>query len=342
MKIDWNDILIQPVVCSSISSRKEIDCLYDVGLKHLPIFASPMDTVLDNENYNLFVDLGMNVCLPRGLKIKNFHESFGEKIKGEIFYSYGLDELLYLIENKSNIGINVLIDIANGQMEKLYELVKNFKKGYPNHVLMVGNIANPNTFRQLADAGADYIRVGIGNGAGCLTTQQTGVGYPMASLVQECYRIKKGAGLKAKIVADGGFKTYSDVIKALALGADYVMLGGILNRALESSGDMYWKGIKLNRRLANYLYKNNFKIKKKFRGMSTKEVQKKWGNSNLKTSEGVSRYFDVEYTLGQWTQNFADYLKSAMSYTDCRTLNDFIGKVNVNIISGESYKRFNK
>jgi isopentenyl diphosphate isomerase/L-lactate dehydrogenase-like FMN-dependent dehydrogenase len=81
----------------------------------------------------------------------------------------------------------------------------------------------------------DYqYEIGIGNGAGCLTTQQTGVGYPMASLIQECYRIKKGAGLKAKIVADGGFKIYSDVIKALALCSDYVMLGGILNRSLES------------------------------------------------------------------------------------------------------------
>ena len=64
------------------------------------------------------------------------------------------------------------------------------------------------------------------------------------------------------------------------------------------------------------------KIQKKYRGMSTKEVQKKWGNTQLKTSEGVTRYFDVEYTLEQWTQNFMDYLKSAMSYTNSINLEE--------------------
>jgi IMP dehydrogenase/GMP reductase len=354
MKFDFNDIVIEPKYLSSISSRKEIDVNVD---GRLPIFVSPMDTVVDKDNYDVFLKLGMNVCLPRKTGfIFN---------KNEMYVSYGLDEIidtithhennrhtpeywykygeeqsvLYKYEHKKQA---ILIDIANGHMDKLYDAIKRYKKIFPYTTLMVGNVANPHTFRMLSEAGADYIRVGIGNGAGCLTTQQTGVGYPMASLIQECYRMKISSNLKAKIVADGGFKSYSDIIKALALGADYVMLGSILNKSLESSGDMYWKGIKLNRRLANFLYKRNFKIKKKFRGMSTKEVQKKWGNTSLKTSEGVTRFFDVEYTLEQWTKNFIDYLKSAMSYTDCRDLTAFIGKVNFNMITNESYKRFNK
>lgn len=344
MKFDFNDIVIEPKYLSSISSRKEIN----IG-KKLPIFVSPMDTVVDEINCYKYLNLGMSVCMPRGLHVsKTWNE--------DAFISYGLDDFINImndeIDKKStHFGAsvspyyeirNILIDIANGHMEKLHHAIKTFKTYFKYQKLMVGNVANPNTFGILAEAGADYIRVGIGNGGGCLTTQQTGIGYPMASLIQECYRVKVSNNLKTKIVADGGFKKYSDIIKALALGADYVMLGSLLNKALESSGDMYWKGIKLNRSLAKFLYSKNFEIKKKFRGMSTKEVQKKWGNTQLKTSEGVTRYFNVEYTLEQWTQNFIDYLKSAMSYTDCRTLNDFIGKVNVNLITNESYKRFNK
>lgn len=335
MKFDFNDIVIEPKAISSISSRKEINIYNNDG--RLPLFVSPMDTVIDIDNQLEFNDSGMNLCLPRGCNdvVKN------------AFTSYGLDEFINLMDeciaNKTTFGgSNLLIDIANGHMQKLYDTIRKFKAHFKYQKLMVGNIANPNTFKQLADAGADYIRVGIGNGAGCLTTQQTGVGYPMASLIQECYRIKVSSNLKAKIVADGGFKTYSDIIKALALGADYVMLGSILNKALESAGDMYWKGFKLNRKLANFLYKNNCKIQKKYRGMSTKEVQKKWGNTQLKTSEGITRYFNVEYTLDQWVENFMDYLKSAMSYTDSKNLLEFIGKVNVNMISNEAYKRFNK
>jgi len=355
MKFDFHDILIEPCEISSISSRKEIDCYYTFDKKTLPIFVAPMDTVVDGNNYIKYLDLGMNVCFPRGVKPLEFHKNT-EDIKGKYFTSYGLDELLLLMKEiesykleypgrnsiKSFIPMCVLIDIANGHMSKLLDTVIQFKTNFPNHILMVGNVANPSTFRILSDAGADYIRVGIGNGGGCLTSQQTGIGFPSASLIAECYDIKEIFGLKAKIVADGGFKNYSDIIKALALGADYVMLGSILNKALESSGDSYWKGIKVPKRLVNFLYKHDFKLKKKFRGMSTKEVQKAWGRTDLKTSEGVIRYFDIEYTLEKWTRNLTDYLKSAMSYTDSRNLTAFIGKVKYNLISTEAYKRFNK
>ena len=181
---------------------------------------------------------------------------------------------------------------------------------------------------------------------GCLTTQQTGIGYPMGSLIQETKLIADTLNNPAKIVADGGFKKYADIIKALALGADYVMLGSILNKALESAGDTidYGEQKHVNQYLDNTLerFKNGYVFYKKFRGMSTKEVQKSLGNEILKTSEGVVREYKVEYTLQGWAENFEHYLRSAMSYTDSQSLNDFIGEVNTIVISENAFNRYNK
>jgi len=177
----------------------------------------------------------------------------------------------------------------------------------------------------------------------CLTTQNTGVGYPMASLIKECYDISTTLKKPAYIVADGGMKDYSDIIKALALGADYVMLGSILNKSLESAGSNFlWKKIKVSQSIAEWAYKRGIPVYKMFRGMSTKEVQRKWGAEVIKTSEGVVRYRKVEYTLPQWIENFEHYLRSAMSYTGAHNLKEFIGRVNLVQITDNAYKRFNK
>jgi glutamate synthase domain-containing protein 2 len=177
----------------------------------------------------------------------------------------------------------------------------------------------------------------------CSTTVHTGVGYPMGSLVSECYSESCKLDNPAKIVADGGMQNYSDIIKALALGADYVMVGSLFNKAIESCGDNYlFKHIKVSQSIAEFAYKYKIPVYKKFRGMSTKEVQKKWGKEVLTTSEGVVRVRKVEYTLEQWVSNFEDYLRSAMSYTNSKTLSEFIGIVDTIKISDNSYNRFKK
>jgi isopentenyl diphosphate isomerase/L-lactate dehydrogenase-like FMN-dependent dehydrogenase len=208
---------------------------------------------------------------------------------------------------------------------------------------MIGNVANPKTFLSYCQIGVDIIRIGIGNGNGCLTTVQTGVGYPMASLIKECADVKYG--YNTKIVADGGFKKYSDIIKALALGADYVMLGSLLNKALESAGETTNSNgdiIDQYSELTRTMFNADVEYYKSFRGMSTKEVQEKWGKESLTTSEGVVRTNKVEYTLEGWVKNLEDYLKSAMSYTGKKELHDFIGGVDFNFITHSSFKRFDK
>jgi glutamate synthase domain-containing protein 2 len=177
----------------------------------------------------------------------------------------------------------------------------------------------------------------------CSTTVHTGVGYPMASLIKECHEKSLGLKKPAKIVADGGMQTYSDIIKALALGADYVMVGSIFNKAIESCGDNYiWGKVKVRQDISEFAYANGIPVYKKFRGMSTKEVQKKWGKEVLTTSEGVVRFRKVEYNLAKWVDNFEAYLRSAMSYTNSKTLSDFIGNVGTINITDNAYNRYKK
>jgi IMP dehydrogenase/GMP reductase len=353
IKFDFDDLLIAPRSSSNISSRKEVNVFDENGM--LPLFTAPMDTVVGFTNLELFKNNKIYPIIPRTA-------TGGEWIApNESFWSaIGLKEF----ENFINANIEtqekhyILIDIANGHMKKLVNLVDRSKRFYGDKlILMVGNIANPRTYKILSEAGADYVRVGIGNGGGCLTSQNVGVGYPLASLISECHEISCTLSNPAKIVADGGMKNYSDIIKALALGADYVMVGSLLNRALESAGDTFKANVKhtgvetwtepgepVDQYLENVknAFVNGAKFYKKFRGMSTKGVQKLLGNNDIKTSEGVTRMNPVEYTLEGWTENFTHYLASAMSYTSSKTLNDFIGEVDLVRITEHSFNRFNK
>jgi len=121
------------------------------------------------------------------------------------------------------------------------------------------------------------------------------------------------------------------------------MVGSLFNKAIESCGDNYlFKTIKVSQSIANFAYKHKISVYKKFRGMSTKEVQKKWGKKNLTSSEGVVRIRKVEYTLEQWVDNFHDYLRSAMSYSNAKTLEEFIGYAEIIKITDNAHKRYAK
>ncbi len=333
---DWDNVTIVPAILSEISSRKEI------SIKRkgkLPLFVSPMDTVVDHNNANVLSKAGLNICTPRGM---------GGLIDDDFFVSYGLDEVIDIMNNMEPLPPKLLIDIANGHMTKLYNTAKRIKYEYENTELMIGNIANPKTYSIYSGIGVDYVRIGIGGGSVCTTSANAAINYPMASLIKECYDEKGNLETPAKIVADGGFKKFPDIIKALAIGADYVMLGGIINKSLESCSPCYVFNDKteefeeVSMEDAKVFMKNNQDVYKYFRGMSTKEVQAKWGKSTLKTAEGITKYNKVEYTIDGWIENFSDYLKSNMSYCNAKNLDEYIGKADVRFITREAHERFNK
>lgn len=347
-KFDWDDVLITPIVTSSITSRYT-----SIDLSYIPLFTAPMDTVVDAQNCDFFTKHRISVCLPRNAENQHFYVE-----DNEVFRSMSLAEFTdTYIERSVKPSYPICIDTANGHTAALVAALKRFREVHGSKPqVMVGNIANPKTLAVLDEAGADYCRVGIGNGSGCLTTQQSAIGYPMASLIHECYLKKKRKNLKIKIVADGGFRDYADIIKALALGADYVMLGGIFNKLLESCAPTYkaninhgsWK--EAGDRIDQYAVENKELLKmgipffKKFRGMSTKEVQRDWGveESKVRTSEGISKINEVVNTLDGWMENFDHYLRNAMSYCGASNLDEYIGRAEWTLITPSALNRFRK
>lgn len=350
LKFDLSDIVIVPAEKSDINSRKECDTTRKFnGGYYLPLIASPMDTVVSKKNFQKYIDNGIIPCIPRG----QYLYPYVEGIRKPYFQSFGLCEIetqIYDYRSEAPLPYkevfynhkHILIDIANGHMGKLIPLIMDIKRFWPDIQLMVGNVANPETFANLGLAGADYVRCSIGTGAGCTTAANVSINYPMGSLIEECQKQKKELNLQTKIVADGGMKNFSDIIKALALGADYVMIGSIFNKTVESAGYNYLWGIKIGNKSAELLWRWGLPIKKKYRGMSTKAVQRSWGKSQLVTAEGITKYQKIEYSLSQWTENFKDYLKSAMSYCNAKKLDDFIGVAQYVFITDAARRRFDK
>lgn len=338
MKYDFDDLLIEPSSNSKIISRSECNPFFN---GKLPLITAPMDTVINNNNYNLFNAAGILTVKPRQKEYKDLNYSYDY-----VAVSLNDFEKTFLSNNFKGTS-NVLIDVANGHMPNILEMTKKAREKYGDKInLLVGNIANPVSFDILAPY-VNGIRIGIGNGNSCLTTQNTGVGYPMASLINECKSIRNRIydNHNVLIIADGGMKKYSDIIKALGLGADLVMIGSILNKCLESAAETKTEtGVVINQYDKNKgkLYLQTQSLYKNFRGMSTKTVQKEWGKEKLTTSEGIEKIIKVEYTLNEWVSNFTDYLKSAMSYVGMKDLKHFKQYTNFNLISMNALNRFTK
>lgn len=338
IKYGYNDVSIVPAEISYISHRSDVFPYY--AYHTLPIFAAPMSSIYVKNSTDFWIN-GISNIVPRSVDIK---DRLSNKLYG-IWRAFSLSEIeKYFIENKQNDFIyKICIDIANGHLNYLYEVVKKLKSLYPRCEIMTGNIANPRTLLTAANAGVDYIRLGIGSGAGCITSSNTAIHYPMASLINNCYKYKKQWNLNIKLIADGGIRNYDDVIKALALGADYVMIGGLFAECPETNPNYYIKsnGIycKANK---EDLQNSDIQLYHKFYGMASKQGMKDLHLSKH-TAEGIVRYIPIKYySLHQWTSNMVDYLRSAMSYCNIKRLQDFIGTPRVTIISNNAKNAINK
>ncbi|MDH7444339.1 IMP dehydrogenase [Aquimarina sp. 2201CG14-23] len=158
-----------------------------------------------------------------------------------------------------NAGVDaVVIDTAHGHTKGVVAVLKEVKNKFPNLDVIVGNIATGEAAKYLVDAGADAVKVGIGPGSICTTRVVAGVGFPQFSAVLEVASAIKGSGVP--VIADGGIRYTGDIPKAIAAGADSVMLGSLLAGTKESPGEtIIYEGRKF----------------KSYRGMGSVEAMKK-------------------------------------------------------------------
>ena len=351
------DITLIPAAISEISSRSECNPYYTDN--KLPLFVAPMSQILDENNWETF-NKYVNTIIPRNILLETRLE-----LSTKTFVALSLDEFQnrFCFEQELSETHYILVDVANGHMQKLIEactLAKIFCGD--KLVLMAGNVANPATYYEYAKAGIDYIRMSIGSGSQC-TTANTGIFYPMASLITNTSHHRErvidaincgSTEYKSvpMIVADGGFNTHGDIIKALALGADYVMCGKIFAKSVEGCGEIKSQIKPLNYDILKDGPFNEWirtqdvsRIKflecyREYYGMSTKRAQIEFGKEGIKTEEGIASVIRIEYSLEDWTQRFTDYLKSAMSYTNHKGLETFVGGVLWGILSPTAIRTF--
>ena len=238
-----------------------------------------MDTVTESKMAIAIAQEGGMGVIHRNLNIKN-QSSEVKKVKKKDLYvgaAVGTNkEDLERVRSLLFHGVDlIVIDTAHGHSEKVLKILSKIKKITKNVPVCVGNIATGEAAIKLYDSGADIIKVGIGPGSICTTRMVAGIGVPQISAIIDVKKllIKK----KIKIISDGGIKFSGDIAKALAAGADAIMMGSIFAGTEESPGRKFrikgkiykqYRGMgsigAMSAGSANRYFQKNFKDKSKF------------------------------------------------------------------------------
>ena len=308
----FDDVLLAPQY-SRVESRSAVDLSQHLDttlVLDIPIISSPMDTVTELEMACAMSEMG-------GLGILHRYKSLMEEAEMAFHcHERGVKNIAaaigvtqdYLIRAEAlvNIGkVNILcLDVAHGHHILMERALKELKDIYGKDVhLMAGNVATLEGFNDLADWGADSIRCGIGGGSICSTRIQTGHGVPGLATIFECAQSDRDA----KIIIDGGIKNSGDIVKALAAGADFVMLGSLMAGTTESPGQVitYTDGSK----------------RKSYRGMASKKAQESWrGKSG--SPEGIATTVHYKGSVKNIVKDLVGGVRSGCSYSGATNLRE--------------------
>lgn len=317
LTLTYDDISLVPTAVSEIKSRTNANTktkFLDLDLG-LPVISSPMDSVT---GINMAVELDRLRCL--GI-VNRFDASLSEisnKVEAASIkaVSIALNTSEDVIEKLADKGFIICIDTANASNLAVLEKCEEIKKKH-NVKIILGNIANGKTLKQLVDAGADAIRIGIGGGSVCTTSIQTGIGIGQVSSLLDVFFCREELGLDVELIADGGIKGPGDVAKAIALGADAVMLGRMLAGTKETPGEVI---------------KYNDQLWKKYRGSASFGVKMK--NEFI---EGEETMIPYKGPVQNVIDGISDGLRSSMSYMGCKSVDDLKVTETFTILSNSSY-----
>lgn len=274
---------------------------------HIPLIAANMDTITESQMAIAMAKMGGLGILHRFMSIerqveevKTIQKAFEQgdyPTRPLVAASIGVkEEGMQRADQLAKLGVDILtIDIAHGDSVLMLETLDYVKKKYPKIEVIAGNVATPRAVRRLIDAGADAIKVGIGPGSMCTTRLIAGHGVPQLTAIALCLEEAMKSGVP--VIADGGLKSSGDMVKALAAGAQTVMVGSLLAGTLETPGEL--KG-----------------GRKAYRGMASKSAQVSWRGELPKgmAAEGESTTVackgSVEDVVGELTGG----IRSGMTY----------------------------
>jgi IMP dehydrogenase len=311
--LSFDDVLLVPQK-SSISSRfsgeidLSVEILPGVTLKY-PLISSNMDTVTEFRMSQKMFELGGLGIIHRFMDVAQHLEQVSATSYKILCIGVGEGGIKRLQSaNKCYLKLDgVLIDVAHGHSDAIIEQIKKIKQIDSNISVVAGNVATYHGAKDLINAGADCIKAGVGPGAVCTTRIQTGCGVPQLTAVMDVVRAAKECDRKVTVISDGGIKNSGDCIKALAVGADALMIGMLFAGTKEAPGDI----IKLPGKPALKIY----------RGMASREAQESW-KGKASSVEGEMTWINYKGSVENIFGEIVSGMLSGMSYQNAKNLQE--------------------
>ena len=316
--LTFDDVLLVPQR-SQVRSRQNVSVATKLSLNvdlGLPIVAANMDTVCEWEMAIALGAMGGIGMIHRFLTIDQ-QASQVRKVKGEgvqVGAAIGTDrDAIERAKAVIDAGVDVLVlDIAHGHSDHAIDTVRALKKAFPGTDLVAGNVATREGAEDLIRAGADSIKVGVGPGGVCTTRLIAGVGVPQLTAINDC------AGLDVPVIGDGGIRTSGDIAKALAAGAHSVMIGSMFAGTKESPGEVEQSPHGLVKRVRGMA---SFEALERRALREGTEVDAEYFEQ--RAPEGVEGTVAYKGSVIQVTNKLMAGVRSAMSYCDARSIDEF-------------------
>ena len=310
--LTFDDVILVPGY-NGIRSRQNVTTSVSILGREfqIPLMSSNMDTITELDMANAMAAAGGMGILHRFMTVEKNVEVFKKLAdKTKVAISIGLGkEGVTRAEALIAAGANMIcVDVAHGHSKEVNRTIRTLRELHSENILVIaGNVATYAGADYLAAAGADIIKVGVGSGSVCTTRIKTGFGVPQLTALQECRKVDR------VLVSDGGIRFPADAVKALAAGADFVMLGGLLAGTDETPGESIEKIV------------DGKKVKVKvFRGMASKEAQEDFMGymSEWKTAEGVAVEVPCKGPVKHVLQDIMGGIRSGLTYCGAATIKD--------------------
>ncbi len=318
--LTFDDVLMLPRYSTILPSKTDISLkLTNEILLKVPFLSSAMDTVTESKMALAIGQEGGIGIIHRNLSVKK-QSSEVKKVKDKkllVGAAVGTNqEDINRAKSLIDSGVDLLvIDTAHGHSEKVLKTLSKLKKVVSNIPICVGNIATAEAAKKLYNSGADIIKVGIGPGSICTTRMVAGIGVPQISAVMN---VKKALNKKKiKIISDGGIKFSGDIAKALAAGADAIMMGSIFAGTDESPGKKFKVGGKIFKR-----YRGMGSIGAMSAGSANRYFQNKEKDKSKFVPEGVEGRVEYKGKVSKIIYQLQGGLRSSMGYIGAKNLNE--------------------